>query len=391
MAQLISGTTPTVVSARKRRFFTRRKIVLLIFIPVMLVGLGIVGIGAYFSNVLLIPTNGPKTYTTLVKAVGSQTVTLEQTNDTLYQGTYGFTWPGGQAIVGEVISKDATSVTRNLLKVEGDLTAGTKVAWNTDVYEGASQNLLGLAIENVTYPDPLGAMPALYVAGSGTNSATWVIIVHGLGGTIGDGLKTMPTLAAQGVSILDIKYRNDAGAPASPDGYYHLGDTEWQDLEASVKYAVAHGAQHVVLYGYSMGGEVVMTFMHRSSYAHLVKALVLDAPVLNWYIVLDHQAELRRLPSWISHVCAAIATTRSGINFDSLNQFAQDQPDVPILLFHGTADNTVPIASSDAYALAHPNNVIYYKVLGARHIQAWNANPTAYEGELNGFLSRVLR
>jgi uncharacterized protein len=49
-------------------------------------------------------------------------------------------------------------------------------------------------------------------------------------------------------------------------------------------------AQHLILYGDSMGGAIVALFMRRSPLAPRVVALVLDAPVLDWSSTIDHVA-----------------------------------------------------------------------------------------------------
>ena len=63
---------------------------------------------------------------------------------------------------------------------------------------------------------------------------------------------------------------------------------------------------------------------------------------------------------------------------------------LPILLFHGTEDKLVPIATSDQFARELPGWVTYYRVPKAGHTQAWNVDPALYEQRLTAFLSRIL-
>ena len=356
---------------------------LIFLILILLVLIGIVGISWYISNRLLHRSGNSPSFNIAVTDMSTKTITLQQTANTKRPGVFGITEADGQAIVGPILSSNAETVTRELIHSTGAL---SKVAWNTTVYGGALKNYLELPINDVRIPGVLGNMPAWFVPGK---LSTWAILVHGATGTREQDLRAFKTLAELSLPILDITYRNDEGAPSSSKGLSHLGDTEWQDLEASVKYALAQGAQRILLYGWSMGGTIVEMFLDRSSYASNIQAAVLDSPVLNWRTTLNALTKKNSLPSFITKVTEKIISIRTGIHFDILDQMGQGQSQIPILLFHGIGDTTAPITVSDTFASTH-SNITYHRIPEAEHTQCWNANPQIYEAELRSFLTYTL-
>jgi uncharacterized protein len=343
----------------------------------------------HFSSAVLVPDRSGWPEDETVKAVYPDRIVLSRSEDTERPGFYGLDWQAGHAIAGPVLSTGADTVTRRLTGVRGYLVPGMKVGIDTDVYSGNPLEGRGLRFSSVKVDGELGPMPAWLIPG---RSSTWAIVVHGINSDPQIGLRIAPTLHRAGFPTLLITYREDLGAPSSPDGFHHMGLTEWHDLEAAARYALDHGARRLVLVGYSMGGSIVTQFIERSPLAGRAAALVLDAPALNWKRILEFNASRMGFPSFSAIPVEWAIGGRIDADWQSLD--ALEHPEdfhLPILLFHGTEDHVVPISTSDELAEELPRWVTYYRVPKAGHTQSWNVNPPLYERRLRRFLNDALK
>lgn len=352
-------------------------------------GAGAAGFGWYYSSVLLDPRQRPDFPEKVVDA-DEERVRLAVTRLSVQPGVWGLSRPGGLARVGPVLRIADGVVDRSFLG--GDRPApGTAVMLDAAAF-GPDPGAVGLEFEDVLVPGPLGDYPAWSVP---ARANTWVVLVHGRGGDRREALRVLPALHELGLSTLDVSYRNDEGAPPSPDGRYHLGDTEWVDVEAAVRWAKGRGAEQIVLYGWSMGGAITGAFLDRSAEAAAVAAVVWDAPLLDWRATLRQQARIRRLPAPLTPLATAATSRRIGIDFDRFDLLTRP-PAVrpPTLVIHSTDDTAVPIATSRALVAAAPDldwPMRYVEVEGVEHTASWNADPARYERAVTSFLAEVLR
>lgn len=342
----------------------------------------------HFSSAVLVPDRSSWPEDVTVEGRGPGRVVLSRGEETERPGVYGLDWQAGHAIVGAIVAEDDDTVTRRLRAVSGYLPAGQKVAVDADVYAGDPRQTLGLRFSDVRMPGELGGTPAWSIPAAGD---TWAIVVHGINGTRPEGLRIAPTLHRAGLPSLLIAYREDLGAPSSPDGFHHMGLTEWRDLEAAARYALAHGARCLVLIGYSMGGAIVAQFMQHSPLARRVAGLVLDAPALDWQRVLEFNSTEMGLPGFAALPIEWAIGARIDADWGDLDALAHPADfRLPILLFHGTEDKVVPISISDEFAAELPRWVAYHRVPRAGHTESWNVDPQLYERRLRVFLTQAV-
>lgn len=346
-----------------------------------------VAVSWHFSSAVLVPDHSDWSRQTKVEDLPPGRIVLERDEDSERPGVYGLEWPGGHAVLGAIVGQGDSTVTRRLRAVRGYLVPDMDVGIESNVFVGDPRQALGLPSEDVEVPDELGPMPDWLVP---NHSRAWAIVVHGINGTPQNGLRLVPTIHRAGLPTMLISYREDLGAPDSPDGLHHMGLTEWHDLEAAARYALAHGAQRLILAGYSMGGAIVAQFMEKSGLAPKVAGLVLEAPALNWKRILEFNAEQMGLAGFSALPVEWAIGARIDADWDSLDALSQPEDfHLPILLFHGEDDKVVPIATSDDFAAELPRWVTYYRVPEAGHTQSWNVDPKLYERRLGAFLASL--
>ncbi|MFV1999364.1 MAG: alpha/beta hydrolase [Acidimicrobiia bacterium] len=361
--------------------------------------------GFYFSGVirddaLEPPTNSAPEYELEVVSVAGQTVTIQGPQDGAQlnqNGVLGIDWADGYIQSLELESSiEQGGERKDVRSLEPDAVApvvGTKVTLDPFAFSGDPLAAMGIEYENVLFPSEseVGSFPAWFIPG---RSDTWAIIVHGKGAPLQESLRVIPILKDLGYPILVINYRNDVGQARDPSGYHRYGETEWVDLAAAVTYAQENGAVDHVLFGYSMGGAIVTSYLTQSPLRNFTKAAILDSPVLSFERTLDFRASRTdlpllpiKVPGVLTQFAKWISAWRFDINWSETDYLSQtNELHAPMLIFHGTKDTKVPYATSLEMAELRPD-IVTLVTTDANHVRSWNVDPEAYETAIKDFLA----
>lgn len=315
----------------------------------------------------------------------------KQFSATNREGYYALLWEEGIGKLGSVIEQDDMQLSRKLELISGEApTAGVAARLDSFVFRRNPKEDHDINYQALWLEGQVGKLESWWMP---QHPEKAILMLHGRRrGYIAETQRILPTLHTMGYSVLSLSYRNHSESAMSPDGFFHYGASEWQDAMTGLEYLAEQGIKDVLIYGFSMGGAVTLETLKRLPKENLpeVKAIVMDAPLLDPRSVFTMGAKKAKLPlaDLLTNWGLQIAKWRSGVNWDELDQrkFAS-QINLPVLLFMGTADSTIPIDLVDDFAAQAPN-IDYVRLNGVEHVEAWNVNPEAYDAKVQAFLKQ---
>ena len=249
-------------------------------------------------------------------------------------------------------------------------------------------------LTEISFETPIGQMDAWHVP---ADSTTWVIHVHGLGVSPAEAEHLFTPLQEAGYPQLSITYRNDENQPADPSGFYQYGVTEFEDVAAAMDFAQANGAESIVFSGFSTGSSHILSFAFKNNLDD-IKGMFFDSPNIDYGDTVDFQGSMEELPilpfnvpPTLSWVAKFFTSLRIDINWKSIDYVEKSSGSlrVPVLVHHGTEDQSVPVSQSISFAEINPDFVRLIQVPGAGHVGSYEVDPDGYIGEILHFLDQV--
>jgi predicted alpha/beta hydrolase len=405
------GRTPPGRAPRRRR---RRLLVRTLSVVVALLAVVWLAAAWYFSDVLyedglrvtpppLVPLADVE-----VVAVDDDSITLapgaHQPREASAPGTWGLWWEEGYGRLTEIERTSGGAVTRAFTRLDG---VGPAVGTLTDVdkyvYGDTPDEVLGLTWEEVSFATPLGTQDAWFVPAGPNQDAgdeTWAVLVHGKGSDRDEMLRMLRTVHEVGMSALVITYRGDRDQPVDPAGVYRFGATEWEDLDSAIRHALSEGATDVVLVGASTGAALIGSWFDHAEDTGSASGIVVDSPNADVEQTFAYGASQRTLPGtdWplppgLAWTAFRLAEARFPVDLSAVDYSdTLAAVDVPILVFHGSGDLTVPVEAArevvaEREAAGLPTT--YLESDAGEHVGSYNHDPEAYEAALAEFLRAV--
>lgn len=239
------------------------------------------------------------------------------------------------------------------------------------------------------------SQPAWVYAGTGAQSSTWVIHVHGMLAGRDSALRSVQAVAGAGYTSLVISYRGDREAADETREPSALGQAEWRDLDAAIAYARSQDAARIVVVGWSLGATVALEETTRGHQGASIDALVLVSPVVSWARTIQYGMARQRVPRWLASSAIALLSSRLGARVLGLPvtlSLTETLPTVPVptLVIHSEGDLTTPFAASEAFA-ASSDSVALDQFPASPHAMEWNAAPKLFAVQVTDWIVANLR
>ena len=201
--------------------------------------------------------------------------------------------------------------------------------------------------------------------------APTLLYLHGTFRNLYQNLSKIDALRQAGYSIVAVDYRGWGDSTA-------IVPTE-ESISADVREAFAElqrrqpDASRRVIFGHSMGGAVAVRL---ASTLHAVRAGGNDYAALVLESTFTRLPDIAAAAGFWGRIAAAVST----LEFDSLSRIGRI--DAPLLMLHGTADRTVPVALGRRLRDAAPPGVQWVEIAGGTHSRLHSDAPERYQEAL---------
>lgn len=339
--------------------------------------------------------------TVRVHSVSADRVILDADAKTTHSGEFGL-WldeAGAHLRVGSVRSNNLMEhrVEREVLSVSGSLPTAGVGRWTGHVFAGPeaidpSSRQVVLKVEG-------GTAPAWLFEPAHGDGAVWAVHVHGIRTSRITALRSVPLAQEHGYTSIVPSFRGDGEGPDTPRGASMLGQAEWRDVEAALAYAVDHGARSIILFGWSMGGQIALQLSEHSVYRDRVVGLVLIAPATDWRRIIGAGAKRAKLPASVGRLAEWALKARlpsrmvglpSPIDLDGLDWGTSQRVTRPCLVIHSSADQDVPFLLTSRFEEVNRGFVEIAEFADAHHAWEYNLNANRFHAVIADWLGRTV-
>jgi len=206
--------------------------------------------------------------------------------------------------------------------------------------------------------------------------APTLLYLHGTFRNLYQNLPKIESLLAAGFSVLAVDYRGwGDSSPIIPSEATIFADAAVAWTQMQQRQPDPHRR---VIYGHSMGSGVAVDLASRLHHGTDYGGLILESS-------FPRLPDVARAIGTLGSIAALFATQE----FDSLDKIGK--VDAPLLMLHGNADTTVPIALGRRLFEAAPAGTRWVTIEGGSHSGIDREQPTQYRAVMRSFIDQLAR
>ncbi len=206
--------------------------------------------------------------------------------------------------------------------------------------------------------------------------APTVLYLHGTFRNLYRNLPKIEAFRQAGFSVVAVDYRGWGESTRiipSESTIYADAEVAWAEL---LKHQPDPGKR--VIFGHSMGGGVAIEMASRRRAQVDYGALIVESTFTRWPDVAAAVGVLGRIASWFA-----------SDDFDSVDKIGK--VDAPILMLHGSADDTVPVYLGQRLRDAAPAGTRWVEIPGGSHSRLHSEAPDIYQSALQEIRGKLVR